>query len=148
MRDVKWTRCGVLALCLLTARGALAEGQSLRIQQPTLVARATPEHPFDEPHLTVDPRDGNHWLAATIVRGSAPTFPEVLRDQTCASFVSADGGKTWDRHDFPVTACADPSVVLTDDGQAIAYGSDGALTSGRAVQAERGAVTAPTVAVP
>lgn len=120
MRDLKWMRCGVLALCLLPARGALAEGQSLRVQQPTLVARATPEHPFDEPHLTVDPRDGNHWLAATIVRGSAPTFPEVLRDQSCASFVSSDGGKTWDRHDFPVTGCADPWVVLTDSGQAIA----------------------------
>jgi hypothetical protein len=114
------TRPDVFSTRLLAARGALAEGQSLLVQQPTLVARATPEHPFDEPHLTVDPRDGNHWLAATIVRGSAPTFPEVLRDQTCASFVSADGGRTWDRHDFPVTGCADPWVVLTDDGQAIA----------------------------
>jgi BNR repeat-like domain len=120
MRDEKWMRCVLLALCLLATRGALAEGQSLRVQQPTLVARATPEHPFDEPHLAVDPRDGNHWLAATIVRGSAPTFPDVLRDQSCASFVSLDGGKTWDRHDFPVTGCADPWVVLTDDGQAIA----------------------------
>ena len=120
MREVKWMRYGVLALCLVAAPGALAEGQSLRAQQPTVVARATPEHPFDEPHLTIDPRDGNHWLAATIVRGSAPTFPDVLKDQSCASFVSVDGGKTWDRHDFPVTGCANPWVVLTDDGQAIA----------------------------
>jgi hypothetical protein len=79
MRDLKWIRHGVLALCLVPARGVSAEGQSLRVQQPTLVAQATPEHPFDEPHLTVDPRDDNHWLAATIVRGSAPTFPDVLR---------------------------------------------------------------------
>jgi hypothetical protein len=100
MRDMKWMRCGVLALCLLAARGALAEGQSLHVQQPTLVAWATVEHPFDEPHLAIDPRHDNQLLAI-IVRGSVPTFPEILRDQVCVSFVSVDGGKTRDRHDFP-----------------------------------------------
>jgi hypothetical protein len=130
MRDVKWMRCGVLALCLLAARGALAEGQSLRVQQPTLVARATVEHPFDEPHLAIDPRHDDHLLAAIIVRESVPTFPELLRDQVCASFVSVDGGKTWDRHDFPVTGCADPWVVFTDDGQAISSRSRSAARPG------------------
>ena len=54
-----------------------------------------------------------------IIRGSSATFADVLKDQSCASFLSTDGGKTWERHDFPVTGCFDPWVILTDDGQAI-----------------------------
>lgn len=120
MRKLNWMLRAMLAVCLVAGGTGIADGQTLRVQQSTVVARATLEHAFDEPHLAVDPRNGDHWLAATIVRGSAATFPEVLRDQVCASFVSVDGGRTWDRHDFPVTGCADPWVVLTGDGQAIA----------------------------
>ena len=120
MRIWRRLRLTTLAFSAVVARCAIADGQSLNVQPPTVVARATPQHPLDEPHLAIDPRDGDHWLAVAIVRGSAPKFPDVLRDQSCASFVSTDGGKSWGRHEFPVIGCADPWVVLTDDGQAIA----------------------------
>lgn len=107
-----------LAMACLSER--IADAQSLTARPPTVVAPATLEHPFDEPHMASDPRDGDHWVAVAIVWGSAAKFPESLKDQVCASFLSLDGGRTWDRHDFPVTGCFDPWVVLTDDGQAIA----------------------------
>ena len=121
LRKLYWMlRCIPACLTFIAAVTGVADGQSLIVQQPTVVARATLEQPFDEPHLAVDPRDGDHWLAVAIVRGSAGTFPEELKDMICASFTSVDGARTWNRHDFPVTGCADPWVVLTDDGQAIA----------------------------
>ena len=120
MRTSPVIRVSIVAMFAFGAPSAAGYAQSLRVQPPTVVAVATPQHPFDEPHLAIDPHDDNHWVAVAIVRGSARTFPDVLKDQTCASFLSVDGGKTWNRHDFPVTACADPWVVLTDDGQAIA----------------------------
>ncbi len=97
-----------------------ADAQVIRLQPPATVAKGTPQHPLYEPQLAIDPRDQNHWLAVSIVRGSAPRFPDTLKDQVCAAFVSADGGKNWQRHDFPVTGCADPWAVFTPDGQAIA----------------------------
>jgi len=96
-----------------------AYADSLRVAPSIVVARASAEHPFDEPSLAVDPRDDKRWVAVAIVRGSALTFPDVLKDQTCASFVSADGGNTWNRHEFPVTGCADPWVVFTGEGHVI-----------------------------
>ncbi|MBI3401183.1 MAG: exo-alpha-sialidase [Acidobacteria bacterium] len=100
--------------------GALPAGaQSIRVEAPTLVALATPQHSLYEPQLAIDPREPNRWLAVSIVRGSAPGFPDVLKDQTCASFLSTDGGKNWQRHEFPVTNCADPWAVITPDGQAV-----------------------------
>lgn len=98
----------------------LMHAQSIRVDPPGLVARATGDHPFDEPQLVIDQHDPNHWVGIVIVRGSASKFPDVLADQRCAAFVSFDAGKAWTRHDFQVTACVDPWVVLTDDGQAVA----------------------------
>ena len=110
----------VLIPTLVIALNSVASAQSIHVDRPTLVARATPDHSFDEPQLAIDSRDPNHWIGVEIVRGSARTFPEVLADQTCAAFISFDAGRTWARHDFAVTACADPWVVMTDDGQAVA----------------------------
>jgi len=115
-------------LCVIAAVGLLAvpnsyqrgPAESIRVDSPTVVARASTQHPLDEPYIAVDPRDDQIWVAVAIVRGSALTFPDVLKDQTCASFASIDGGHTWRRHDFPVTGCADPWVVIMDDGHAIA----------------------------
>src|SRR5437867_9018844 len=106
---------GILFVSVVTA-----DAQAIRLQPPAIVAKGTPQHPLYEPQLVIDPRDQNHWLAVSIVRGSAPRYPDTAKDQTCAAFLSADGGKNWQRHDFPVTGCADPWAVFTPDGHAIA----------------------------
>lgn len=46
-------------------------------------------------------------------------FPAGQDEQTCAAFLSTDGGANWARHDFDVTWCADPWAVFTPDGQAL-----------------------------
>jgi hypothetical protein len=89
---------------------------SVRLTSLATVGSGPAEHLLYEPHLTADPGTPGRWLAAAIVRGSAPTFPDKLKDQTCAAFVSNDDAKTWTRHEFPVTACYDPWTAITPDG--------------------------------
>lgn len=109
----------VLGLSLLGEIGfAVAPpAPSLRIQGRTIVARGPAEHLLHEPHLTQDPTTPGRWLAASIVRGSALKYPDSEKDQTCAAFVSGDDGKSWSRHDFPVTGCYDPWTAITPDGR-------------------------------
>jgi Neuraminidase (sialidase) len=89
----------------------------LRVSARATVAIGPPEHLVYEPHLVADPTVRGRWLAASIVHGSAPKYPDSEKDQTCAAFVSTDDAKTWSRHDFPVTACGDPWTAITPDGQ-------------------------------
>jgi hypothetical protein len=89
----------------------------LRVSPRTTVAVGPPEHLLHEPQLVADPTVRARWLAASIVHGSAPKYPDSEKDQTCAAFVSTDDAQTWTRHDFPVTACGDPWTAITPDGQ-------------------------------
>lgn len=70
-----------------------------------------PRLPMTEPHLAVDPRDGNHLVAAAIV-----VKARDLSVFDCAAFVSLDGGTAWTRHDFSFSECADPWVAIGEDG--------------------------------
>jgi hypothetical protein len=100
-----------------TIKAVVQPPPSLRIQGRTIAARGPAEHLLYEPHLTQDPTTPGRWLAASIVRGSAPKYPESQKDQPCAAFVSTDDGRSWSRHDFPVTACYDPWTAITPDGR-------------------------------
>jgi hypothetical protein len=88
-----------------------------RVSEPTTIAVGPPEHLLYEPHVVQDPARPDRWLAAAIVGGSAPRYPESEKDQACAAFVSTDNARTWRRHDFPVTACGDPWTAITPDGR-------------------------------
>ena len=90
---------------------------SLRVKTRSVVATGPSEHLLYEPNLAADPTTPGRWLAASIVRGSAPKYPDSEKDQTCAAFVSNDDGKSWSRHDFPVTGCYDPWTAITPDGR-------------------------------
>jgi hypothetical protein len=101
--------------------------QTIRVGENLRVARGLERRPLVEPHLAVHPSNPNHLLGATIVSDVAAAWGET---QTCSSFLSLDGGTTWERHDFPITGCGDPWVAITPDGHAVltALGAHKALT--------------------
>lgn len=110
---------------------AFVHAQAIQVSERTVVARSS-DYPFFEPHLTVHPSNPKHLLAAAFigrVSFSPQEFQQNVRRWTCASFLSLDGGTTWERHDFPVTGCVDPWVAITPDGQAVftAIGAHAAL---------------------
>jgi hypothetical protein len=90
--------------------------QEIRVAENVRVARGPETRPLVEPHLAVHPTNPNHLLAAAIVGDTAEAFSDK---QTCSSFLSIDGGRTWQRHDFQVRACADPWVAVTPRGAAV-----------------------------
>ena len=70
-----------------------------------------PRLPVTEPHLAVDPKDGNHLVAAAIVIKKSD-----LSVADCATFVSFDGGMAWTRYDLSLPECGDPWVAIGEDG--------------------------------
>jgi hypothetical protein len=105
----------VVVACVVALPAQLVP--AVRVSSRTTVAIGPPEHLLYEPHIVADPAVRGRWLAASIVHGSAPKYPDSESDQTCAAFVSTDDAQTWSRHDFPVTACGDPWTAITPDGQ-------------------------------
>ncbi|MEO9967694.1 MAG: sialidase family protein [Reichenbachiella sp.] len=71
--------------------------------------------PVVEPHLAAHPYDPNHLLAAAMVITSTDQPYESAR---LSSFVSQDGGKTWNEtlHNF---WGYDPWTSISEDGQAV-----------------------------
>lgn len=70
-----------------------------------------PHHPLVEPRPAIHPGDPDRQVVAAIVRGAggAPWHCAVLR--------TADGGRTWARHDFrEMERCIDPWALVLDDG--------------------------------
>jgi hypothetical protein len=78
------------------------------------VAAGGQDLPLVEPHLSVDPRDGDHWFAAAI----AVSRPD-LAETDCAALATFDGGKSWIRHDLGLKECADPWTAMLPDGTAV-----------------------------
>jgi hypothetical protein len=89
------------------------------VGEPVVVARAAEQRFLAEPILAVDPAHPNHLLGASMVEAAGASFEERVTQQTCASFVSVDAGKNWQRHDFPITRCFDPWVAITPNGDAV-----------------------------
>lgn len=118
---------GVTHMASVAARPARLPAQAIRVGENVRVARGLEQRPLVEPHLVVHPADPRHLLGATIVSDAAKAWEET---QICSSFLSLDGGKTWKRHDFPITGCGDPWVAITPDGHAVftALGAHKALT--------------------
>jgi len=113
-------RIVVLALAIVFChRTLVGQNPSARIivGANVRVSAITEERPLVEPQLTAHPGNPRHLLAtAMAVRASS------LAESDCATFVSVDGGSTWERHDHNVAGCADPWVVLRDDGAAVFAG--------------------------
>lgn len=133
MRDMRCTNvAGCLAAVLVTHGLCTARlaAQSIRVGENVPVVIGLERQPLVEPHLAIDPTNPNHFLGAAIVSGVGPTRQDRLKQNTCASFVSLDGGKRWVRHDFSITECFDPWVAITGDGHAVfsALGTHAALS--------------------
>lgn len=127
MREPSYMRptCRTLitaALATACLSGRAAETQTIRIADPTEVARETDPRRFSEPHLAVNPNDKNHLLAGVFVSWDQGEREEMQANQRCASFVSRNNGTSWSRHDFPLIDCVDPQVAILPDGQAIFVG--------------------------
>lgn len=97
----------------------MLQSQEIRVGEPVVVARAADQRFLAEPILAVHPAHPNHLLGAAMVEADGASFEERVTQQTCASFVSLDAGKNWQRHDFPITRCFDPWVAITPDGDAL-----------------------------
>jgi hypothetical protein len=118
-----------LLLIAAPAALALAAHNHMISGQPSDVIRVGPDvhvssgldRPLSEPHMAAHPANGNHLLAATIVGGppGKPRTDDWWQDLRCSAFLSTDGGKTWQRHDFEVIGCGDPWVGIAPDGNAV-----------------------------
>jgi hypothetical protein len=107
----------LVAACVNRAEYAIAfPEQSIRVGEHVRVSVGLESRPLVEPHLAVHPSDPTHLLAATIVSDAARAWGET---QTCSTFLSRDGGRTWRRHDFAITECGDPWVAITPGGHAV-----------------------------
>ena len=93
--------------------------QTIRVDQPTEVARETEPRRFSEPQLAVHPGNPNYLLASVFVDSLSGTTAEIHAGKRCVTFASRDAGQTWTRHDFPHVDCGDPQVAILPDGQAV-----------------------------
>jgi hypothetical protein len=116
-RPIAWTA----AFCWLALGGA-ASAQAVRVGADAPVSIDL-RRPAVEPFVAADPVNADHVLGATIV---AAVPPERIQTQRCATFVSANGGGSWEHHEFPIIECYDPWVAFLPDGGAVfvALGSD------------------------
>jgi hypothetical protein len=101
----------------LTSATAIC-AQTIRVGENVRVTLA-PHQMLVEPHLALNPADPSHLLGVAIVSPVTGSFADRLSQQTCASFLSTDGGETWARYDFPITRCFDPWVAFTPHGDAV-----------------------------
>ena len=103
----------------LTLTAGATHAQQIRVASRSVIAEGTPTRSFREPHVAINPQNGRHLVVATIVPAAGDTFIERSSRQICAAFTSFDGGLMWSRHDFDVTFCFDPWVVITPDNQVL-----------------------------
>jgi hypothetical protein len=104
--------------------------QSIRVGENVPVVIGLERQPLVEPHLAIHPTNPNHFLGAAIVSGVGATREQSLKQNTCVTFVSLDGGRSWARHDFPIAECFDPWVAIAPNGHAVfsATGTHAALS--------------------
>jgi hypothetical protein len=107
---------GVLAGLAVASSGRLVPAQSIRVGENFRVATGLERRPLVEPHIVAHPRDPMRLLAATIV---ADVAGEDVPAQTCATFFSEDGGRSWTHRQFAITHCFDPWVAITPGGDAV-----------------------------
>ena len=118
------TRVALAGVCplrmtfILMLSWTMLLGQEIRVGVPSLVARAPEHRSFTEPILTVHPVHPDYLLAAAMIEAEGASFEERVAQQTCATFLSLDAGRTWRQRNFSVTRCFDPWVAVTPDGRA------------------------------
>ena len=95
---------------------------TLPVEQPgngtdvVVIARESKPRRISEPHLAIDSANSRHYLVSAFI---AETTQDAAAEQSCATFVSTDAGKTWTRHDFTIRGCGDPQVAILPDGHAV-----------------------------
>jgi hypothetical protein len=109
----------MLATTALVAALRAADTQAIRVATPTEVARETDPRRFSEPHLAIHPGDPNRFLATAFSKPLSESMADMRAGSRCSAFTSSDGGRSWRRHDFPMTDCVDPQVAILPDGQAV-----------------------------
>ena len=111
-------RTGLIAASALLFATLDADAQevrsdsTIRVLSEGRVARDPDGYPLTEPYLAVNPDDGNHLVAVSIV----VTAPD-LTSRDCAAFASFDGGLRWTRTDLELdSTCGDPWIAFAPDG--------------------------------
>ena len=106
------------AVCVVGMVSWRIESAPLDVESNITIVRAdhpvlaqAPRLPMVEPHLAIDPRDGNHLVAAAISVKKGD-----LSASDCAALVSFDGGRIWSQHELSFLECGDPWVAITEDG--------------------------------
>src|SRR5207248_455407 len=114
---VTWLLMRLIAFgVFLAIYPAQLSAQRIHVSENVVVAHGLESRPLIEPHLAADPRDSNALLSVVAVSNVAGSFSAT---QTCSTFASRDGGKTWNRHDFLIEGCGDPWVAIAPNGSAI-----------------------------
>ena len=70
--------------------------------------------PLVEPHLAINPRNGDHMVVAAIAFDSAATSENRTH---IVVFATKDNGKNWKRTDLEMTVGFDPWVAIRDNNQ-------------------------------
>jgi hypothetical protein len=89
-------------------------GSPIRVGEDRPVPVGGPDVPLVEPHLSVDPRDGDHWVAGVIALTKTD-----LSETDCAALTTFDGGRTWKRRDLGLKDCADPWTAILPGGTVV-----------------------------
>lgn len=115
----------IMTVAILPAEG-WAQAVQYEVGENVPVAREADGRVLIEPHLATHPSDPDRLLGVAWVHLAGE--PERAEEH-CATFHSADGGRSWERHDLAGAGCGDPWVSLTDDGTAVltALGTHAAL---------------------
>ena len=116
---MKYLAFGLQVTAAITLTAGMTHAQQIRVAARSVIAEGTATRSFREPHLAINPQNSRHLVVATIVPAAGETFIERSSRQICAAFTSFDSGITWSRHDFDVTWCFDPWVVITPDNQVL-----------------------------
>ena len=92
-----------------------ANGQvSMKVGKNEPIRYSNPLLPIVEPHLAVDPKNGDHMVIGAIVFDSAQTSSERTH---IVVFATKDNGKTWKQTDLPMKVGFDPWVAIRNEKQ-------------------------------
>ena len=124
----KCKRCEIAAILVLIS--CTPRVPTIQIGASVTVTTASEKRPPVEAHLAIHPNDPQHLLGAAMTSVVAEDQQEMMSGTTCSSFVSRDGGQTWESHEFPVTACLDPWVTIMPSSRAVltAFAARGELS--------------------
>jgi hypothetical protein len=99
-------------IILISTVSAVGAPPSILVQLDRMVAVAGLDSAAVEPHLSINPKDSNNWIAGAMVANSNQSYHIV-------ALSSHDGGKAWNTQDLGGTEGGDVWTAFLADGTAV-----------------------------